>query len=94
RGLALWIRAGICGVAHASLWLAYWWVCRTLFGTSTPELFYMVFIIPLMVAGGALGSFAAMELEWTSASLHYGMYLVITIVMRLIMGLGAFGPKG
>ena len=45
-------------------------------------------VVAAMVAVGALISQASFELEVTTGALHYGTYLVATILLRLIMGMG------
>ena len=51
------------------------------------ELFNLVFILPPMIAIGATAGLASLELDFTSGALHYGLYLLVTVLLRLLMGL-------
>jgi hypothetical protein len=41
---------------------------------------------PFFVVGGA-AAYAALDLEFGSAVMHYAFYLGVTVVLRLVMGL-------
>jgi hypothetical protein len=53
------------------------------------EVVHMVVILPIMVAIGSFAAYASLDLEFGTAAIHYGMYLAVTVVLRLIMGLPA-----
>ena len=89
RGSALWMRAIVCGLVYAALWGAYWYIKGTLFEGDI-ELFHMVFIGPVLVVGGAIAALAALELDFFSGAIHYGIYLVATCLLRWIAGVGVF----
>jgi hypothetical protein len=40
-----------------------------------------------MVGMGAVAAQASLELEFGNAALHYSMYLIATVLLRLIMGM-------
>jgi hypothetical protein len=84
RGRALWIRATLCAVAYAALWGVY-----ALLGGNGYLNGPQVWIFagpPFFVVGGA-AAYAALDLEFSTAVLHYAFYLGVTVVLRLVMGL-------
>ena len=89
RGLALWLRATICGTAYAALWGGYAALRATLFDGSI-EPMYLAFIVPPFVLVGALASLAALDLDFGNAAIHYGLYLLVTIVLCWIMGVAVY----
>ncbi len=89
RGSALALRVGICSLVYALLWGAYAVLTHFWIGAGPVELWQLTFLVPLLVVGGATASFASLDLEFTNAALHYGLYLGVTIVLRLIMGMAA-----
>ncbi len=84
RGQALWIRAAICSVAYAALWGAYYFLNSK--GYSTGPQFWL-FAGPAFFAVGGGAALATLDLEFTTAVLHYAFYLGVTILLRLVMGL-------
>lgn len=88
RGLGLLLRLIPCSVVYPLLWGIYWFGFAYL--DLTPELLYMVVIVPVMIAIGAITSQASLDLEFGTGALHYTMYLVATVILRLIMGMNAY----
>jgi len=60
-----------------------------LFDGDPLEVTHMLFVAPAMFGVGAFAAYLSLDLEWGTAAIHYGMYLLVTIVLRLIMGLPA-----
>ena len=90
-GQDLWGRLGICGGVYALLWLV-----MPLMGYAFPGNGGMgaVFgLVAIIAAGGAI-CMLALEFDYLFGVLHYGMYLGICLLARLIVGLdilpGAF----
>jgi hypothetical protein len=50
----------------------------------------MVFIAPVMIGIGAFGAFASLDFEFGTAAVHCSLYLLVTIVLRVILGLNPF----
>lgn len=92
RGLSLWIRVGICSVIYAALWGIYAYMVTMIVGDGdvSPEVFHLLVIVPVLVVAGGITALAALELDATSAGLHYGFYLLVTVLLRLIMGIDPF----
>jgi hypothetical protein len=89
RGASLWMRSLICGLIYAAIWGAYAYIKWTLFEGEV-ELFHLTFIAPVMVVAGAVAGLACLELDFTSGALHFGIFLVITGLLRLLMGMPVY----
>lgn len=79
RGLALYIRAGLCGLGYAILWGVF---ALFIAPALTGELWNWVFILPPFVAIGGLMALAAFDLEYGAAVLHCSFYLIVTLLLR------------
>lgn len=90
RGRELWLRVGICSAVYAALWGLVALVTGYVLGGAEVEVIHMVFIAPVMVGIGAFGAFASLDFEFSTAAVHCALYLLITIALRLILGLSAF----
>ena len=90
RGPSLAVRVLLCAAVYAMLWGVYAYLRAALLGDSSPEIWQMVFAIPALVAAGAFASFASLDLDYTSACFHYGLYLLVTVLLRLVMGMPPF----
>ncbi len=91
KGLGLWTRIGVCSSCYAVLWGVFSLVTVFVFDTDPLETFQLVFLVPPLIAVGALAGFASMDLDFTLAAVHYSFYLGATVLLRLILGLNAFG---
>jgi hypothetical protein len=89
RGLSLWLRCLVCGLAYAALWGVYWQVKGQLFDGEI-EIFHLVFLVPALIAVGGVVGWASLELDFTSGAMHYGIYLFITVLLRLVMQMPVF----
>lgn len=85
RGRELWIRAVICGMAYAMLWGAYV-IARSMFGL-TGDMWEWLYVAPIFVCLGAGVAFASFDLDFGSAALHYGFYLLVTVLLCLVMAI-------
>ena len=90
RGMELLIRGAICSAVYAGLWGLMTLVTGYLLGDEPLKVIHMVFIAPVMIGIGAFTAFASFDMEFSTAGIHYGMYLLVTVSLRLIMGLGPF----
>lgn len=89
RGWALWIRAIVCGLVYAILWALYVWIPPLLF-VEERQLFQLLFIVPPLVLAGAFAAFASLDLDFGMGAVHYGLYLLVTVTLCLIMGVNVF----
>jgi hypothetical protein len=90
RGTVLWIRVGICSIVYAAIWGIYAIVVRVLLPYDDPQVWNLVYLVPPMFLAGAAAAHASLDLEFTSGLFHYGLYLLVTVTLRLVMGLNAF----
>jgi phage FluMu protein Com len=88
RGQDLWLRAAACGAAYAFLWGIYAWALYVL-EIEEIATYQLVFVMPALVAAGAFVAFASLDLDYSTGLLHYGLYLIITILLRIVAGLPA-----
>jgi hypothetical protein len=92
RGLSLIVRVLICGALYAALWGAYAWLPGLAFNLERLELFHLLLIVPPLFAAGAFVATYSLDLEFTDAMIHYAMYVLVTVVLCLIVGVQLLGP--
>lgn len=85
RGKDLWLRLGVCSAAYPALWGIYWFVFAYL-GIS-PELMHLTVVGPIVLAVGAFVAYASLDLDYVAAALHYSLYLIVIVLLRVIIGL-------
>jgi hypothetical protein len=86
-GKELWVRILICGLIYAFLWLAMP-LGKFAFSDSY-EMGSWVLALVLMLSIGAAAGMLSLDFSYLSGLLHYGMYLGLCIIGRLIAGIGA-----
>ncbi len=89
RGMAVFFRSACCSVVFAALWFIYWYICSSLQIEGSPEIWQLTFILPVMFVVGGIASWASYEIDFTMATIHYGFYFGVCVLMRLIMGMSA-----
>lgn len=90
RGKELWVRVVICSAVYAGLWGLVALVTGYVLGGDQLEVIHMVFVAPVMIGIGAFAAFASLDFEFGMAAIHCSLYLLVTVVLRLILGLSAF----
>ncbi|MBM3999975.1 MAG: hypothetical protein FJ297_10635 [Planctomycetes bacterium] len=90
RGRALYVRSLVCGLVHAALWGVYALGIHLVFEGEPLETYQLAFAAPVLVAAGAFASVLSLDLDPTSGAIHYGLYLLVTVVLRLVMNLPAY----
>jgi len=88
RGKELAIRVLACSAAYAGLWGIFVFVPTVLGIEFTPTQLAIV-TVPFVLVG-AFAAFASFDLEYLNGIMHYGLYLVVTVLMRVVAGLDAF----
>jgi hypothetical protein len=85
RGTALYIRSLICGAAYLILWGVFSYALHRV----NPEDYLMwgVLVVPFLIAGTA-AAWASLDLEPGNAFCHYAFYLIVTVVLRCVAGMG------
>jgi hypothetical protein len=87
-GPELWLRAGACGVAYAVLWGAYAWI--QYMWEIDFDVTWLVYVVPPLILAGGFVAFASLDLDYLSGLMHYGLYLLVTVLLRLSAGMTAF----
>lgn len=89
-GRALLLRSLVCGLVYAALWGLYVFLRWRLFGDSAAdglETFQVLALAVLVLPLGSLAAYASFDLEPLSALFHYCLYLLVTILLRMTLGL-------
>ena len=76
------LRAVICSIVYAALWGGH----AFLPPEATQEMWQWLFIGPLFFGIGALAALASLELDWGPATVHFSLYVLITVTLRWIAG--------
>jgi hypothetical protein len=90
RGQSLWIRVGICGAVYAALWGLYSLTPWALGMDSGFETMQLVYVVPPFVLAGAFTAYLCLELEMLTAAVHYGLYLITTVLLRVVAQMNPF----
>ena len=91
RGISLYVRVGICAAAYIGLWGAYGHVAGPFL---TGELWNWAYVAPPFLIVGALAALASLDLDFGSGFFHYSFYLLATILLRWIGGMGWLWQTG
>lgn len=91
-GLNLATRVGICSLLYPILWLVFNFLYGRFFGDEPAELWSIVMLAPIILFFGAGIAAACFDFDLGVGFFHYSLYLVVSIVLRLVMGLPIAGP--
>jgi hypothetical protein len=91
RGKTLWIRVAASSLVYALLWAAFLWLPPLVMGIDAPtegtySTYNLLLIVPVVVAVGSLTAYAAYDLEFGQAAMHYGLYLAVTVILSWLAG--------
>ncbi len=84
-GKSLYVRGAICAAVYIILWGLFGYIAAPLL---TGELWNWFFVTPPFLFIGALAGFATLDLDFGSALVQYGFYLLVTIIVRWLAGMG------
>jgi len=91
-GQELWVRVAICSAAYALIWgiygflVGYWELSPNL----NEYLPYYVITAVVCLVGGGFAAAGAFDIQPLSGFLHFSFYVLITLLLRLTMGLSAY----
>jgi hypothetical protein len=91
HGKELYVRAGLCALVYAILWGAFGYLAGAY---MTGELWEWLVVAPPLVLLGALAAHASLDLEFGNAVLHYAFYVLVTVILRWIGGMGGIWEVG
>jgi hypothetical protein len=82
RGRTLYLRLAATSLIYIIIWGVY-----AVFFPGPHPLYSLIVIIPVMIGIGGLAAYAALDLEFGQAALHYGFYLATTVILSMLAGL-------
>jgi hypothetical protein len=87
RGRSIIIRTAILSFVYALLWGLYGFMPAWI-GLDKGEILpiHLTFIVPVMIGIGAFAAFASLDLDFGSGAMHYGLYLLVTVLLCFIAG--------
>ena len=89
QGVDVLIRSVLCGLVYALLWGAYVWIGYQLFDFEEGlNIGQAAGLVIAMCIAGAGTAFVSFDLEIGSGFFNYVLYLLVTIGLRCVMGLG------
>jgi hypothetical protein len=87
RGRALWLRAGIVSLVYAALWGIAALFSTFVYTEGPPEVWQLAPPAAIMLVAGTIAALSTLDLEPANAFFHYAFYLVVTVLLRVVMGL-------
>ena len=75
-------------LVYPAIWGLYWFVISYL--DLSPDGLLLAAAVPLVVVIGAFTAQASLDLEMGAAAFHYTVYLTVTILLRVILGMSAY----
>ena len=85
-GKELWVRILICSAVYALLWIAMP-IGKYAFSDSY-ETGSWIMALVIMAGGGAAAGMLCFDLDYLMGLVHYGLYLVLCLVGRVVAGIG------
>jgi hypothetical protein len=93
RGQSLWTRVGICAAVYAAIWGLVWLIVGYLGINLSKDIWFIPLVLVPMVLIGAGASFVTLDIEYFNGIFHYGLYLLVTVLLRVVIGLAPLiGP--
>ncbi|MEQ8788592.1 MAG: hypothetical protein RIC55_19940 [Pirellulaceae bacterium] len=93
RGQDLWIRVGVASLAYPLLWgvlgIIKWMLgdaVTTDDGGVVGIAFVLIVLLAMLATGGGVGHLV-FDLEYGSGVVHYGVYLLVCVILRATVGL-------
>jgi hypothetical protein len=90
RGRELWIRVLACGTVYAVLWAVFGYLPSWIGMKKGFEVFELMYVVPPFIAAGAFAAYVSFELEMMMCVLHFVLYLIVTVLLRVTAGMNAF----
>jgi len=85
RGTSLYVRAAVCSLAYLVLWGIYAYVAPAML---TGELWEWMFVVPPFLVTGGLIALACLDLDFGNGFFHYTFYVLASILLRWVAGMG------
>lgn len=91
-GKSLWIRTAVCSLLYAALWGAFAFFYMLFFSSAPAGVMQVFFMGPPFLFLGAGVAYCCYDFDLGTGFFHYSFYLLVTVLLRLAMGLPAIGP--
>lgn len=75
-------------LVYPAIWGLYWFIISYL--DLSPDGLLLTAAVPLVIAIGAFAAHVSLDLEFGQAAFHYTVYLTVTILLRVILGMSAY----
>ncbi len=75
-------------IVYPLIWGLYWFVIAYL--DLQPDGLLLAAAVPIVIVIGAFTAQASLDLEFGAATFHYTLYLTVTILLRVILGMSAY----
>jgi hypothetical protein len=89
-GRELAIRVAACSAVYAILWGLVAFINWYLFDNEQLDVYHMLFIVPVIVGIGSFAAYTSLDFEFSTGAVHYGLYLMVTLLLAWILGVWAF----
>ena len=86
-GRSLWIRTAICSLLYAALWGVFTYVNSLFFAGEPLAMWKILFLAPPFLFLGAGIAYVCYDLDMGNGFFHYSLYLLATILLRMVAGL-------
>jgi hypothetical protein len=85
RGRELILRLIAPSIVYPALWGLYWFAFYYL--DVPPNWYTLCVVAPVVIGIGAFTAHLSLDLELGAGALHYSMYLLATVLLRVMLGL-------
>jgi len=89
RGQELAIRVASCSAVYALTWGIFVWI-QWVLELPQFEIWQVLVVGALAVLAGGFAAFASFDLDYLVGMVHYGLYLIVTVVLSYIAKINPF----
>ena len=86
QGKSLWLRTGICTLVYVAIWGLYAWTPQYFYIEDIEAIHVAFFLIPFCCLA-AIAPLAALDLDYTFALMHCGLFVITTALLAKIIGI-------
>jgi hypothetical protein len=83
QGQDLLIRVVACSAAYAAIWGVYTWI-RYVLELDQMEIWQLGVVAIAAIAAGGFAAFASFDLDFLVGTMHYGLYLIVTVILAYL----------
>ncbi len=89
EGTSLWLRTAFCAAVYVALWGVFYLLFKFPFAQpeDRPETWMWLFLGLPFMGVGTVTAWGCLDFEWGDAFMHYCFFLIVTVLLRLAMGL-------